>query len=161
MGAPQALPAEEPAQFQATVPPLLYNAYRGTAQYISADGHTIQLVTILKQNSGGTAGVPALRQAVTRAGQAAGASQTGIFGIDELAHDVGQVATSDLHHIIPLVALLIAILLALVLRSLVAPLYLVASVVLSYLAALGLVSIVFVLPFLIFVFLRESATDHR
>ena len=172
LGAPQALPAEEPAQFQATVPPLLYNAYRGTAQYISADGRTIQLVTILKQYSGGTAGVPALRQAVTRAGQAAGASQAGIFGIDELAYDVGQVTTSDLHHIIPLVALLIAILLALVLRSLVAPLYLVASVVLSYLAAVGLVSIVFVdlggqngiqfvLPFLMFVFLMALGSDYN
>ena len=60
----------------------------------------------------------------------------------------------------------------LVLRSLIAPLYLVASVVFSYLAALGLVSIVFVhlegqdgiqfvLPFLMFVFLMALGSDYN
>ena len=74
--------------------------------------------------------------------------------------------------IIPIVAMLIAILLAIVLRSLVAPLYLVASIVLSYLAALGLVGIVFVhfggqdginfiLPFLMFVFLMALGSDYN
>ena len=58
------------------------------------------------------------------------------------------------------------------LRSLVAPLYLVASIVLSYLAALGLVGIVFVhlggqdginfiLPFLMFVFLMALGSDYN
>ena len=69
-------------------------------------------------------------------------------------------------------AVLIALLLAVVLRSLVAPLYLVASIVLSYLAALGLVGIVFVhlggqdglnfiLPFLMFVFLMALGSDYN
>ena len=69
-------------------------------------------------------------------------------------------------------ALLIAILLAIVLRSLVAPLYLVASIVLSYLAALGLIGIIFVhfggqdgisfiLPFLLFVFLMALGSDYN
>jgi RND superfamily putative drug exporter len=172
LGTPQTLPIEEPTQFQGTVPLPLYNAYRGTAQYISSDGRTILFVTLLKENSGGTAAVPALRHAVTLAAQAAGAAQSGIFGTDELAYDVGQVTTSDLGHIIPLVAVLIALLLALVLRSLIAPLYLVVSVVFSYLAALGLVSIVFVhlggqdgiqfvLPFLMFVFLMALGSDYN
>jgi RND superfamily putative drug exporter len=172
LGAPQTLPTEEPAQFQGMVPLQLYNAYRGTAQYISADGHTIAFVTIFKENSGGTASVPALRSAVTAAAQAARANRSGIFGIDELAFDVGQVTTSDLSHIIPLVAILIALLLALVLRSVIAPLYLVVSVVLSYLAALGLATIVFVhlggqdgiqfvLPFLMFVFLMALGSDYN
>jgi RND superfamily putative drug exporter len=67
---------------------------------------------------------------------------------------------------------LIALLLAIVLRSLVAPLYLVASIVLSYGAALGLVGIVFVhlggqggisfiLPFLMFVFLMALGSDYN
>ncbi len=74
--------------------------------------------------------------------------------------------------IIPIVAILIALLLAIVLRSLVAPIYLVASIVLSYLAALGLVGIVFVhlggqdginfiLPFLMFVFLMALGSDYN
>ena len=67
---------------------------------------------------------------------------------------------------------MIALLLAIVLRSLVAPLYLVASIVLSYLASLGLVGIVFVhlggqdginfiLPFLMFVFLMALGSDYN
>ncbi len=172
MGPPQALPVEEPAQFQRAVPFQLYNIYRGIAQYISADGRTVMFVTILKENSGGTDAVPALRSRITFAAQVSGADQSGIVGTDELAYDVGQVTTSDLFHIIPLVAVLIALLLGLVLRSLIAPLYLVVSVVLSYLASLGLVAIVFVrlegqdgiqfiLPFLMFVFLMALGSDYN
>ena len=45
---------------------------------------------------------------------------------------------------IPIAIVVIGILLALVLRSLVAPLYLIASVGLSYLAALGLSCLIFI-----------------
>ena len=55
-----------------------------------------------------------------------------------------QISTSDLKKIFPFAILAIGILLALVLRSLVAPLYLIASVGLSYLAALGLSVLVFI-----------------
>lgn len=172
LGAPQMLPVEEPAQFQSAIPLQLYNAYRSTAQYISMDGRAIMFVTILEENSGGSEAVPALRHAVTLAAQASGASDSGIVGTDELAYDVGQITQSDLFHIIPLVAVLIALLLGLVLRSLIAPLYLIVSVVLSYLAALGLAAIVFVrlggqdgiqfiLPFLMFVFLMALGSDYN
>ncbi len=66
----------------------------------------------------------------------------------------------------------IGILLALVLRSLIAPLYLIASVGLSYLAALGLSvllfiklgsdqGLVFFLPFLMFIFLLALGEDYN
>ena len=66
----------------------------------------------------------------------------------------------------------IAILLALVLRSLVAPVYLIISVVLSYLAALGVATImfidiagdsgiIFILPFLMFIFLLALGEDYN
>jgi RND superfamily putative drug exporter len=85
---------------------------------------------------------------------------------------VSHISGTDLERIIPIVAVLIALLLAIVLRSFVAPLYLVASIVLSYLAALGLVGIVFVhlggedginfiLPFLMFVFLMALGSDYN
>jgi RND superfamily putative drug exporter len=103
---------------------------------------------------------------------AAGASASGVYGLVEFAADVSDISGSDLVRIIPIVAVLIALLLAIVLRSLVAPLYLVASIVLSYLAALGLVGIVFVhlggqagisfiLPFLMFVFLMALGSDYN
>ena len=73
---------------------------------------------------------------------------------------------------IPIAILVIGVLLALVMRSLVAPLYLIASVGLSYLAALGLSVLIFVklagdggltfiLPFLMFVFLLALGEDYN
>src|SRR5207302_1624301 len=67
-----------------------------------------------------------------------------LLGALPIAYDVSQTSTSDLELIIPIVAVLIAFLLAIVLRSLIAPLYLVASILLSYLATLGLAGIIFV-----------------
>jgi len=68
--------------------------------------------------------------------------------------------------------LVIGVLLALVMRSLVAPLYLIASVGLSYLAALGLAvllfidiggsaGLTFILPFLMFIFLLALGEDYN
>jgi putative drug exporter of the RND superfamily len=68
--------------------------------------------------------------------------------------------------------LAIGVLLALVLRSLVAPLYLVVSVALSYLAALGVSTLIFIdiggdggltfiLPFLMFIFLLALGEDYN
>ena len=87
-------------------------------------------------------------------------------------YDISSISTSDLKHIIPIAILAIGILLALVLRSLVAPLYLIASVGISYLAALGLSVIVFIkiggsgglvffMPFLMFIFLLALGEDYN
>ena len=75
-------------------------------------------------------------------------------------------------HVIPIAIVVIGILLALVMRSLVAPVYLIASVGLSYLAALGLSVLIFVkiagdggltfiLPFLMFIFLLALGEDYN
>jgi RND superfamily putative drug exporter len=74
--------------------------------------------------------------------------------------------------VIPIAIAIIGILLALVMRSLVAPLYLIVSVGLSYLAALGLSVLLFVeiagdgglvffLPFLMFIFLLALGEDYN
>ena len=73
---------------------------------------------------------------------------------------------------IPIAIAVIAVLLALVMRSLIAPLYLIASVVLSYFSALGLTVLVFmkaagqpgltfILPFLLFMFLLALGEDYN
>jgi putative drug exporter of the RND superfamily len=73
---------------------------------------------------------------------------------------------------VPVVVALLALLLGLLLRSIVAPLYLVATVLLSYFAALGLAVLIFqigagesglnfVLPFLLFVFLMALGEDYN
>ena len=87
-------------------------------------------------------------------------------------YDISTTANKDLATIIPIAVVAIGLLLALVLRSLVAPLYLIMSVVLSYLAALGVATIVFIdiagdsgiifiLPFLLFVFLLALGEDYN
>jgi RND superfamily putative drug exporter len=173
LGAPQALPAIPPAT--SLVPPQEYNAYRATGQYISADGHTVQFVATLKDPSSSPAAltaIPGLRTAIAQVARSSGASQHGVVSTNAFAYDITQTSESDLSHIIPLVVVLIAFLLALVLRSLIAPLYLVASVTLSFLAAWGLVALVFVhlggvdgvqfiLPFVLFVFLMALGSDYN
>ena len=69
-----------------------------------------------------------------------GATSSGVSGDAASASDVGSISGHDLMTIIPIVMIVLALLLTIVLRSLVAPLYLVISVGLSYLASLGPVS---------------------
>ncbi len=154
----------------------LYNAYRATAQFISADGRTVQFYAAL--SAGDPAGaaalqaIPAVRQAVNQAATASGAAANGVAGQAASFYDISATSNNDILHIVPVVLLVIALLLAVVLRSLIAPLYLIVSVGLSYLAALGLAVIVFmglqgqagvnfVLPFVMFVFLMALGSDYN
>jgi putative drug exporter of the RND superfamily len=173
LGPARALP---PVPTSSAIPQQLYDAYRATGQLISPDGRTIQFsVEFANGDSSSPAAldaVPPMRADVTQVAKTVGASASGVFGQVEFASDVSHISGTDLNRIIPIVAVLIAFLLAVVLRSLVAPLYLVASIVLSYLAALGLVGIIFVhlggqdgisfiLPFLMFVFLMALGSDYN
>jgi RND superfamily putative drug exporter len=173
LGPAQALPAIPSSSSPVSTP--VYETYRATSQFISADGLTVQFVVILRDTSSSpkaVAAVPTLRSAVHQVAHSAGATQDGVLSQNAFAFDVAQVSQSDLSRIIPIVALVIAMLLGLVLRSITAPIYLVASVVLSYFAALGLTSIVFVrvggndsidyiLPFVLFIFLMALGSDYN
>ncbi len=143
---------------------------------MSADGYTISFATSLAAGSpAGTAAeeaVPAIRAAASRAAQVAGASASGVTGQAAFTYDVAQLSDSDLRTVIPIAIAIIAVLLAVVMRSLVAPLYLIVSVVLSYFSALGLTVLVFVkaagqpgltfiLPFLLFMFLLALGEDYN
>jgi len=113
-----------------------------------------------------------VRNSVSAVARSIGATDSGVDGYAAVAADVGGLSTGDLMKIIPLVLLVLAILLAVVLRSLVAPLYLVASVGLSYLASLGFTVLVFViiggqdginfvLPFFMFLFIMALGQDYN
>ncbi len=149
---------------------------RSLSRFISRDGRTVQVQAVFTDSNSSDpraiAAVPAVRAAVAFVAGHVHATDSGVFGILPFAYDVNAVSSSDLTHILPLVAILIALLLAIVLRSLVAPLYLVASVVLSYLAAIGITALIFVrlggqsginfvLPFLMFVFLMALGSDYN
>jgi RND superfamily putative drug exporter len=116
--------------------------------------------------------VPAVRTAAAAAMGTIGATDYGVGGQAPALYDISSISNSDLATVIPIAIVIIGFLLALVMRSLVAPLYLIVSVGLSYLAALGLSVLLFVkiagdgglvffLPFLMFVFLLALGEDYN
>jgi putative drug exporter of the RND superfamily len=159
-----------------TLAPAVYDAYKASAQFISADGTTLQYLTSLRAGSSTSTvaadAVPAVRASVAAVGREVGATSSGVAGYAPVAADVGSISGNDLIRIIPIVMIVLALLLAIVLRSLVAPLYLVVSVGLSYLASLGLAVLVFeliggqdginfVLPFFMFIFIMALGQDYN
>jgi RND superfamily putative drug exporter len=174
LGPPQRLPVVQAAGVH--VPPPLYNAYRSTATFASADGRTMQFEAALAAGAQNTTAAmnatPQIRSVVSTAATRSGASDSGVAGEAAAVYDISTTATNDLIKIIPVAIVAIGLLLALVLRSLVAPLYLIVSVVISYLAALGVATlafidaggdsgIVFILPFLMFIFLLALGEDYN
>jgi putative drug exporter of the RND superfamily len=158
------------------IPAAGYQLYRATAQYVSPDGRTIQFGTGLKAGDAASTSaldaVPSIRDETTRVARNIGAIDSGVGGEAPALYDVSAISDSDLSRVIPVAILVIGVLLALVMRSLVAPLYLIASVGLSYLAALGLAvllfidiggsaGLTFILPFLMFIFLLALGEDYN
>ncbi len=165
-----AAPALPPALLRA------YQSYRASGSYVSADGETISFATSLAAGNPTTTAaaqaIPAVRAAAARAARTAGAAAFGVTGQAAFTFDVAQLSDRDLRTVIPIAIAVIAVLLAVVMRSLVAPLYLIVSVVLSYFAALGLTVLVFIkvagqpgltfiLPFLLFTFLLALGEDYN
>ncbi len=179
----QVLAADGPAAALPLTPPgglglspAAYAAYRASAGFVSPDGRTVQFETTLAAGATASpqaaAAMPAVRAAAAGVGQSIGATASGVNGYAASAADVGGISGHDLFKIIPIVMLVLGLLLAIVLRSLVAPLYLVASVALSYLASLGFAVLVFViiggqsginfvLPFFMFVFIMALGQDYN
>jgi len=177
LGSPGSVPAAQPSHGPAAaLPAALYQAYRAIPQVISPDGRTVQFLASLRAGSpdsnAAIAEVPAMRTALATAAQRAGAVANGVAGDAPSLYDVQTASHSDLVRIVPVAVVIIGLLLALLLRSAVAPLYLVLSVALSYLASLGASVVVFqkfggsyglsfILPFLMFVFLLALGEDYN
>jgi putative drug exporter of the RND superfamily len=174
LGNPAALPAVPPAN--STVPVRAYEAYRATAQYVSPDGETIQFETGLTAGDPSTTAamnaVPAVRAEAAAVARTLGATAYGVGGEAPAFYDISQISDSDLAHVVPIAIIVIGLLLCLVMRSLIAPLYLIASVALSFFAALGLSvflfiklggdsGLTFILPFLMFIFLLALGEDYN
>lgn len=151
-------------------------AYAASGSYLSPSGRVAVLDVVPVDAStttpAGLAAVSHIDAVLARSARAVGAKASGVTGVAAYAEGVSRASRHDLLEIVPIVAIVIGLLLALVLRSAVAPLYLVASVVVSYLAALGLTATIFVhlgpnsglnfvLPFLMFVFLMALGSDYN
>ena len=174
LGPPQLLPPVPPAG--AAVSPVAYQLYRAEGLYVSPDGRTVQFETGLRAGDASTTAamnaIPAVRATAAAVMHDIGAADYGVGGQAPAIYDISSISNSDLLHVIPIAIVVIGILLALVMRSLVAPLYLIVSVGLSYLAALGLSVLLFVdlagdgglvffLPFLMFIFLLALGEDYN
>ena len=174
LGPPQLLPSTPPAG--TGIPAIDYQLYRATALYISPDGRTVQFETGLKAGDPSTTAamnaIPAVRTEAATVMRSIGAVDYGVGGQAPAIYDISSISNSDLATVIPIAIVVIGFLLALVMRSLVAPLYLIFSVGLSYLAALGLSVLLFVeiagdgglvffLPFLMFIFLLALGEDYN
>lgn len=149
---------------------------QGVSQFISPDGKTAQFYGVLKAGATGSnqaaSATPHIRSLLNTVAVKIGAKEATDYSQDSVAYDVNHIANSDLVHIIPVVLVIIAVLLAIMLRSLIAPLYLIVTVGLSYLASLGFAMIVFIhlghqdglffiLPFLMFVFGMALGEDYN
>jgi RND superfamily putative drug exporter len=174
LGPAKALPAVPPPG--TGVPAATYQIYRATSNFVSPDGRTVQYLTGLKAGNPGNTpalnAVPEIRVATTKVAKSVGAIDSGVAGEAPALHDISAISNSDLARVVPIAILVIGLLLALVLRSLVAPLYLIASVGISFLAALGLSvllfikiggsgGLVFFMPFLMFIFLLALGEDYN
>jgi RND superfamily putative drug exporter len=104
--------------------------------------------------------------------RAVGAEASGMAGQDASFADIAAVSTTSTATVVPVVLVLILVLLAVLLRSLVPPLYLALTVGLSYVASLGFAMIAFVhlggaggllfaLPLLMFVFTMAVGEDYN
>jgi len=173
-GSPGDLPTTPPATYTGTL--AAYDAYKASGQFVSPDGRTVLFLTSLEAgpstSTEAASAMPDVRAAVDHVAGSIGATGSGVDGYAAVAADVGSLSTGDLVRIIPIVMLVLGLLLALVLRSLIAPLYLVASVALSYLASLGFAVLVFeliggedginfVLPFFMFIFIMALGQDYN
>lgn len=109
---------------------------------------------------------PAVHKAAPEGTRAYVGGQTAIFA------DINAVNNRDLSVILPVAAVLIALILALLLRSVVAPLYLVVSVLVGFAATLGSAvyvfqgaagqpGVIFQLPIILYLFVLAIGTDYN
>ena len=151
-------------------------SYKILTNFISADGHTVQysvgLTAGIPSSTAAMNAIPNIRDRVSQIAKSVGASDSGVLGEAPIFYDVSNTSNSDLIRVIPIAILVIGVLLGFLLRSLVAPVYLIISVALSYLAAFGLSVIIFIyighasgldfiLPFLMFIFLLALGEDYN
>ena len=146
-------------------------------RFVSADGRAVRIEAVLKVNPYSEEAlnvVPALRDLARQSAESQGMSaESVIIGGDTAeSYDTRTAGDRDSMVVLPLILLAIGVVLALLLRSLIAPLYLMATIAFTYFATLGLAIVVFVVvldqpgvgyavPFYLFVFLNALSVDYN
>ena len=133
---------------------------------LSTDQRLMHVSVELKDDPFADAAIDAVPGLRATARRAAADGTALIGGATAETHDSQQAQQSDAALIVPLTLVLILLIVAALVRALVAPLYLVATVVLSYAFALGVSTLVFgdsdpALPLFAFIFLVALGVDYN
>ena len=147
------------------------------AGFVSEDGGAVRIEVVLGVSPYAPEALdamPELRALARASAAAAGLDPGGVLigGETAEAFDTRVAGTRDSRVVLPLILLAIGVVLALLLRSLIAPLYLMATIAFTYFATLGLAVFVFVVllgqsgvgqgvPFFLFVFLNALSVDYN
>ena len=151
-------------------------ALAASTPYVSPDSTTVQLSVALQDDPYSLAAIdrlPTLRDTLTRtlAANGLGSATIHLAGQTSELADTLSANQRDTLLIVPAVLVLIFVVLALLLRSLIAPLYLLAAVTLNFLAAIGACSFFFqrvqgadgfyyAIPLYTFIFLVALGADY-
>ena len=147
------------------------------ARFVSADGGAVRIAVVLEQSPLSDEAldfVAELRDMAREEATRAGLDPAGVLvgGDTAEAADTRSAGNRDNWVVLPLILLAIGVVLAVLLRSLIAPLYLMATIAFTYFATLGLAVLVFLvffdhagigpsMPFFLFVFLNALSVDYN
>ena len=147
------------------------------SRFVSPDGGAVRIDVVLAMNPYADDALDAVaelrdlaRESAAEAGLPPGSVLVG--GDTPEAADTRAAGNRDAFVVLPAILLAIGVVLALLLRSVVAPLYLMATIAFTYFATLGLAVAVFILllghggigesvPFFLFVFLNALSVDYN
>ena len=146
-------------------------------RFVSADGGAGRIDVVLEANpfaEEAMDAVPDLRDLARQGASAVGLSPDSVLigGDTAEAYDTRTAGDRDSMVVLPLILAAIGVVLAVLLRSLIAPLYLMATIAFTYFATFGLAVVVFVVlvghaglgpavPFYLFVFLNALSVDYN
>jgi RND superfamily putative drug exporter len=145
----------------------------GPAQ-LSEDGKTAQITVLLKGNPEASSTLDFVEDTLRPKAHAAAPSGTTVYVAGESASfvDVRAAVNRDLAVILPAAAVIIFAILALLLRSALAPLYLLVTTALGFMAtlggtvylfqhALGQPGLIFFIPIMVYIFVVAIGTDYN
>ncbi|MGW6914157.1 MMPL family transporter [Kitasatospora sp. NPDC054939] len=166
----------DPAAFESYAAKL--GAVPGVAQaapkpQLSGDGVTADFTVLLKNEPASNEAIDTVTELRDVAhAQAPAGTEAKVGGLTAVYKDINLAMTHDYKLVFPIAGLLILLILALQLRSVVAPWYLMASVGLGFTATLGAATLIFqnmagesglmfMLPILIYLFVVAIGTDYN
>ena len=138
--------AADPAMSGFYIPPQILTQKefkKAAGLFVSDDGHTVRYLVQTALNPFGAEAMDQVK-AITKAAESArpntslANAQISMVGFSSFNNDMRTYYNKDLHYIIAMTLIVVFLILAALLRAIVAPIYLVLSVVLSFVSATGI-----------------------